>query len=117
VVDDGFIITGTPGAWTYVCDTCTESHGPYRYWDSTTTAAYDHCRQHVRETHKEAHRVSMNKTALRVKLTTAVNSARNLKNTGLNPKYEKNWRGRPMREVAVQLREAADAIDEYLNGV
>lgn len=55
----------------------------------------------------------MNKTELRVILTKATNGARNLKNVGLSPAYY--WHPTHMLAVARDLREAAEAIEVYLN--
>lgn len=57
----------------------------------------------------------MTKTELRVKLTKAVNSARDLKVHGLttgNYKYE--WNDSHLLATAQDLRAAAKAIDEYV---
>lgn len=54
----------------------------------------------------------MNKTALRARLADAINAARDLKNYGLKPSHL--WDPITLRRVARKLREAADAIDQYL---
>ena len=54
----------------------------------------------------------MNKTQLRARLSTAINGARDLKNVGLNPRYE--WHYTHLLRVAEDLRVAADSIEQYV---